>query len=144
MILLIVMRCINYLNIHMKRKVHRNSTQILKKALFQFRIGTYKLPVNNRRNIIFSRNKRLCKICNKAGIRDEIHFLYECSKLDGLRIKYMSSYIRMNLNVPNFIHMLQNNDLGTTDSLAMLYICYRTLIQTQLTVWQRCTYATEQ
>ena len=72
MILMIVMRRINYLKTFTwKRKVYQNSSRTLKKALFKFRIGTYKLPVNNRRNFNISGNKRLCKISDKAVIDDE-------------------------------------------------------------------------
>ena len=51
-------------------------------------------------------------------IGDEIHFLFECPKLEDLRIKYMTLGDRMRPNVYNFVHMLQDNDLGTIYSLA--------------------------
>ena len=46
-----------------------------KKALFQFRIGTHKLPVNNRRHINFPRYDRHCTLCDKPVIGDDIHFI---------------------------------------------------------------------
>ena len=90
----------------------------LKKALFQFRIGTYILPVNNRKQLDVSRSERICRICDEGVIGDEIHFLFECPKLEDLRIKYMTLGDRMRPNVYNFVHMLQDNDLGTIYSLA--------------------------
>ena len=38
----------------------------LKKALFQFRIGTYILPVNNRKQLDVSRSERICRICDEG------------------------------------------------------------------------------
>ena len=58
----------------------------LKKTLFQFRIGTYTciLPVNNRKQLDVSRSKRICRICDEGVISDEIHFLFECPKLEHI------------------------------------------------------------
>ena len=61
----------------------------LKKALFQFRIGTFILPVNNRKQLDLGRSERICSICDEGAIGDETHFLFECLKLEDLRIKYI-------------------------------------------------------
>ena len=45
------------------------------KTIFQFIIGTYKLLINNRKNFNISRIKTLCKICDKAVVRDKIIFI---------------------------------------------------------------------
>ena len=52
---------------HMHRcKMYTNVLpEYLKIALFQFRIGTYKLPANNELNNI-SIDEQLCTICDKA------------------------------------------------------------------------------
>ena len=65
-----------------------------------------------------SRSERICRICDADVIGDEIHFLFECPKLEDLRIKYMALGDRMRPNVYNFVHMLQDNDPGTIYSLA--------------------------
>ena len=62
-----------------------------KKALLQFRIGSHKLPVNNRKHFNVPRADRHCTHCDQSLMGDEIHFLYECTKLNNLRVKYMSS-----------------------------------------------------
>ena len=85
----------------------------LKKALFQFRIGTYTLPVNNRKQLDVSRSERICRICDEGVIGDEIHFLFECAKLEDLRIKYMALGDRMRHNVYNILYMLQDDDPDT-------------------------------
>jgi len=56
----------------------------LKKALFHFRIGTHKLPVNNQKTPTCL-GMRDCTICDEGVLGDEIHFLYECTKLHDLR-----------------------------------------------------------
>ena len=88
-------------------------------------IGTYILPVNNRKQLDVSRSERICRICDEGVICDEIHFLFKCPKLEDLRIKYMALGDRMRPNVYNFIHniMLQDNDPGTIYSLAK-FACY--------------------
>ena len=50
---------------------------------------------------------------------DEIHFLYECTKLNNLRVKYMSSPgIRREPNTFNFVNIMQTNDPETIGNLA--------------------------
>ena len=78
--------------------------------------------MNNRKQLDVGRGERIFRICDGGGIgaRDETHFLFECPKLEDLRIKYMALGHRMRPNVYNFVHMymLQDNDLGTIYSLA--------------------------
>jgi len=52
-------------------------------SIFQFRIGSYLLPVNMLSNVPFVRNSRVCTACNMVG--DELHFIYECLLLSELR-----------------------------------------------------------
>ena len=48
-----------------------------------------------------------------------IHFLYECTKLNNLRVKYMSSpRIRREPNVFNLVNIMQANDPETIGNLA--------------------------
>ena len=50
---------------------------------------------------------------------DEIHFLYECTKLNNLRAKYLfSPDIRRESNVFNFVNIMQTNDPETIGNLA--------------------------
>ena len=72
--------------------------------------------MNNRKQLDVSRSEIICLICDE-GVGDEIHFLFECPKLEDLRIKYMALGDIMRPNVYNFVHMLQDNDLGTIYSL---------------------------
>ena len=62
----------------------------------------YILPVNNRKQLDVSMSERICRICDEGVIGDEIHFLFECPKLEDLRIKYMALGDRMRPNVYNF------------------------------------------
>ena len=101
-----------------KRNVYRHSPGTFKKALFQFRIGTYILPVNNRKQLDVSRSERIFRICDEGVIGDGIHFLFECPKLEDLRINYMALGDRMRPNVYNFVHMLQDDAPDTIYSLA--------------------------
>ena len=79
--------------------------------------------MNNRKQLDVSRSEKKFRICDEGVIGDEIHFLFECPKLEDLRIKYMALLDRMRPNVYNFLHMLQDNDLGTIYSLAKC-ACY--------------------
>ena len=50
---------------------------------------------------------------------DEIHFLYECTKLNNLRVKYLfSPDIRREPNVFNVVNIMQTNDPETIGNLA--------------------------
>ena len=57
-----------------------------------------------------SRSERICRICDEGVISDEINFLFECPKLEDLRIKYMALEDRMR---PNVVHMLQDDNPDT-------------------------------
>ena len=79
-----------------------------KKALFQFRMGTHKLPVIDSKHFNVPRADRHCTNCDKSVMGDEIHFLYECTKLNNLRVKYLfSPDIRREPNVFNFVNIMQ-------------------------------------
>ena len=97
----------------------------LKKALFQFRIGTYILPVNNRKQLDMRRSERICRICDEGVIGDEIHFLFECPKLEDLRIKYMALGDRMRPNV-HYSKELREHLLRT--SYLAYHKCYTLIV----------------
>ena len=50
-------------------------------------------------------------------------FLYEYTKLDDLRTKYISSCNRMSANVYNFTRMLQNSEPDKINNLAKFILC---------------------
>ena len=62
--------------------------------------------MNNRKQLDVSRSERICRICDEGVIGDEIHFLFECQKLEYLRIKYMALGYRKIPNVYNVVHMV--------------------------------------
>ena len=77
--------------------------------------------MNNRKQFDTSRSEVICRICDEGVIGDEFHFLLECPiKLEDLIIKYMALGYRMR---PNVLYIT-------------LYICYRTMTQTQSIAWQ--------
>ena len=93
---------------HGKEKYTEILPEHLKKALFQFRMGRHKLPVNNHKqfNVSLPRADRHCTNCDKSVMGDEIHFLYECTKLNNLTAKYLfSPDIRRESNVFNFVNI---------------------------------------
>ena len=54
--------------------------------------------------------------CDKSVMGDEIHFLYECTKLNNLRVKYLfSPDIRRE---PNVFNIMQTNYPETIGNLA--------------------------
>ena len=84
----------------MENKCIPKFSRNIKKNLSQFRIGTYIiLPVNNRKQLDVSRSERICRISDDGVIGDGIHFLFECHKLEDLRIKYMALGDRIIPNV---------------------------------------------
>ena len=104
---------------HGKEKYTEILPEHFKKVLLQFRIGSHKLPVNNRKHFNVSRADRHRMQCDTSLMGDEIHFLYECTTLNNSRVKYMSSSgIRMEPNVFNFVNIMQTNDPETIDNLA--------------------------
>ena len=58
-------------------------------SLFQFRIGSYLLPVNKLSNSAVERGDRLCSACNVLG--DETHFIFDCHLLSELRMKFINN-----------------------------------------------------
>ena len=74
--------------------------------------------MNNRKQLDVSRSEIICRICDEGVIGDEIHFLFECQKLEDLRIKYMALGYRIRPNKYNYVRMLQDDDPDTIYSLA--------------------------
>ncbi|XP_074647723.1 uncharacterized protein LOC141903501 [Tubulanus polymorphus] len=66
-------------------------------SLFEFRIGSYLLPVNNRSNAHIDRSERLCPACNTVG--DELHFIYDCTLLSDLRDNSIHLSMSRNLEI---------------------------------------------
>ena len=69
------------------------------------------------------RKERLCTICDEGVLGEEIHFLYESTKLDALRTKYVSSCNRMSTNGHNLTRMLQTSEPDTINNLAKFILC---------------------
>ena len=73
-------------------------------------------------NILFSVHPHggvALRSLDQSLMRDEIHCLYECTKLNNLRVKYMSSPgIRREPNVLHFVTIMQTNDPETIGNLA--------------------------
>ena len=104
---------------HGKEKYTEILPEHLEKPYFQFRMGTHKLPVNNRKHFNVSRADRHCTHFDKSVMGDDIHFLYECTKLNNLRANYLfSPDIRRESNVINFVNIMQTNDPETIGNLA--------------------------
>ena len=69
---------------------------------------------NNRKHFNVPRADRHCTHCDQSLMGDEIHFLYECPKVNNLRVKYMySPDIRREPNVFKFVNIMQTNELIT-------------------------------
>ena len=65
------------------------------------------------------RADRHCTNCDKSVMGDDIHFLYECTKLNNLIVKYLfSPDIRREPNVFHFVNIMQTNDPETIGNLA--------------------------
>ena len=68
--------------------------------------------MHNRKQLLdVSRSERICRICDEGVIGDEIHFFFECQKLEDLRIKHMVSDLACTrstqlLNLLNKFHQL--------------------------------------
>ena len=105
---------------HGKEKYTEILPEHFKKALFQFRMGTHKLPVNNSKHLMYLELIDITSTnCDKSVMGDEIHFLYECTKLNNLRVKYLlSPDIRREPNVFNFVNIMPKNYPETIGNLA--------------------------
>ena len=58
----------------------------LEKALFHFRIGTHKLPFNNRKNSNVPMNERIYTICDEVNVHNFTRMLHtsEPDKINNL------------------------------------------------------------
>lgn len=68
-------------------------------SMVEFRIGSPSLDCNNRRNLQFPRQDRLCRMCNRQEVGDEFHFLFQCTLLDEIRLAYIPRFYRIRPNV---------------------------------------------
>ena len=72
----------------------------------EFRTGSYRIPVNNRR-LDLPRNERLCRYCHMNKLGDEFHFLFECPTLREIRSKHIPTSYTRNPNTLKMKDLLQ-------------------------------------
>ena len=78
---------------HGKEKYTEILPEHLKKALIQFRMGTYTFPVNNRKHFNVPRADRHRTTCDKSVMGDEIHFLNIMQTNDPETIGNLAKFI---------------------------------------------------
>ena len=61
-----------------------------RKALVKLRISSHKLLIETGRYDNIPRNERVCNVCNRKTIEDEIHFLLDCPSYSSLRDMFFS------------------------------------------------------
>ena len=92
-----------------------------RKALVNFRMGTFNIELEKGRHADIDRNSRTCKICNLQKIETEEHFLLACPSLASVRKKFLDliSAIHgdfVNLSPPaklNFLYFNNELDVNT-------------------------------
>ncbi len=82
----------------------------LRQPLTEFRTGSYRIPVNNRR-LELPRNERKCSYCDRNVLGDEFHFLLECRTFENIRNKYIPAQFVTHPNTLKMKYLLQNEAL---------------------------------
>ena len=63
-----------------------------------------------------SRSERIGRICNEGVIGDAIHFLFECPKLEDLKIEYYGDRMRKGRGTADGMYVLRQNEEGERNS----------------------------
>ncbi len=77
------------------------------RRILRFRLGSHNLPVEKGRMATnanrLDRGLRVCHKCTCATVCDERHVLFECTAVQGLRIKYAHLFTQHTLSVHAFV-----------------------------------------
>ena len=88
----------------------KSLTDEMKKYFLKFRIGYYRIPVNNIFRKSTCRNMRLCRKCNDQTIGDEYHLFFECPFFNDIRLKMLTADIRSHPSMAKFVNLLRTHD----------------------------------
>lgn len=73
-------------------------------TLSKIRLSAHCLEIEKGRQNSIHLNDRLCKMCNKGVIEDEVHFLLNCEKYTKLRQSFQydtKNYLNLSNNINN-------------------------------------------
>ena len=83
-------KCLNY-RLYKKEFCFENYFNILplplSKYICKFRCLRHKLPFEKGRFLNIAKNERICLLCNKNELGDEVHYLFNCEFFHRCRIK---------------------------------------------------------
>ena len=73
----------------METEAHiKTNSKAKRSILCQLRIGILCLEIELGRYVRLKINERICKLCKKKDVEDEIHFVCVCPALEPICIKY--------------------------------------------------------
>ncbi len=90
----------------------------LRKHLTKLRLSSHKLPIEKGRWNNTPRNDRICPDCPNRQIGDEFHYLFECSKFNTERIKYLDAKYRRHPSVYKSSSLFSSTNKNTLVKLS--------------------------
>ena len=86
----------------------------------QFRSGVHMLELERGRYTGVPRHQRLCKLCARNEVENELHFMFNCPVYDDLRVIYVPLKYRTNINLHKLHLLLSSKNEETVKNVA----CY--------------------
>ena len=96
-----------------------------RRALTKLRVSNHKLMIELGRYNHISRDDRICPVCGSNKIKDEIHFLFYCSKYSIIRDNF---FHKIQTLIPSIRH-LPVNDLIIELMNSSIYFIYIQLLR---------------
>ena len=103
-----------------------------RKALVKLRISSHKLLIETGRYDNIPRNERMCNVCNRKTIEDEIHFLLDCPSYSSLRDMFFSKiepslpFTRLLVKETLLLHIMNSTDYFiNTQLISFVSSCFQ-------------------
>ena len=75
----------------------------LLRGFLRFSGGCHNLPIDSGRTLRIARRRRSCPKCSSSSICDELHVVFECQALQGIRQKYSHIFTGQTLTMRQFM-----------------------------------------
>ncbi|PJE78139.1 hypothetical protein CI610_02931 [invertebrate metagenome] len=88
-----------------------------KKLLSQFRMQGHSLNIESGRYNKIPRSQRICTVCDKNDVEDEVHFVLLCPAYSELRKTYIKKYYYSRPSVYKLIELFSSKSVKTLNRL---------------------------
>ncbi|MEW8544944.1 MAG: reverse transcriptase family protein [Candidatus Thiodiazotropha sp.] len=105
--------------------IHYNIPLKFRIALSRLRCSVHSLRVETGRHNNIPYEERLCILCNRHAVEDELHFVLFCPAYSHLRLLYLPQLIDTYSDVTTFNNLMNSSQLETLNLSKFVYYAFK-------------------